>query len=180
MGSRGGEQVADLVLRAEVCHMLAREIGSIIGDDGIRKLETTNDVLLKEFHYLLSRDFRERHRLYPLSEVISGYQEETELDRAHGEAHYIEPLLHEEPGAPQSVKVFAQPVGGGSQPLILCTLPYVFLGVVEHLRLVVPMVNGFVGEISSPDMIFKVAIMHLLHYPLGLLGSGASQVWVRV
>jgi len=63
----GGESVGDHVLRAKVSQMLAREVGSITGDDGMRKLEATSDVLLKAFHYLLSRDFGERYRLYPLA-----------------------------------------------------------------------------------------------------------------
>jgi len=60
----GGEPVGDPILGAEVRHILACEVGSIVRDNGMRKPEATNNVLSKEFHYLLSRDFRERHRLY--------------------------------------------------------------------------------------------------------------------
>jgi len=52
--------------------------------------------------------------------------------------------------------------------------------VVEHLGPIVPLINGFVGEGSPPDMIFIVTIVNLLHYPPDLLGSEAYQVWVIV
>jgi len=104
----GGELVGDFVLGAEVRHMLACEVGSIVGDDGMRNIEATNNVLPKELHCLLSRDFGEQHRLYPLGEVV-GNQEEPELGQSSWErAHYIEPPLHEGSGALQSVKVFAR------------------------------------------------------------------------
>jgi len=75
--------------------MLAREIGSMVENEGTRKPEETNDVLPKEFHYLLSRDLGERHRLYLLGEVIGGYQEEPELGQSSWEkAHYIKSPLH--------------------------------------------------------------------------------------
>ena len=95
-----------------------------------------------------------------------------------GPLHRV-PLL-EGPGALQSVKVFTRLVRGESEPLTLWARHCVFLGVVEHLRSVTHLVNGFVGEGSSLGMIFIVSIMNLLHYLLGLLGSEASQVWVRV
>ena len=72
MGSRGGEPVGDIVLRAEVRHMLARKVGSIFGEDGMRKREATNNILSKKLHYLLSYDFGEWYRLYSLCEVVSG------------------------------------------------------------------------------------------------------------
>jgi len=62
--------VGDFVHGAKVRHMLAQEVGPIIGDDGMRKPEATNNVLPKD---LLSRDLGERHRLYPLGEVIDDY-----------------------------------------------------------------------------------------------------------
>ena len=80
---RGGEPVGDFVLETEVRHMLACEVGSIVGDDGMRNIEATNNVLPKELHCLLSRDFGEQHRLYPLGEVV-GNQEEPNWGRAHG------------------------------------------------------------------------------------------------
>ena len=127
-----------LVLGAKVHHMLAREVGSIVGDDGMRKPEASNDVLPKKFHYLLSCEFGERHRLYPLGEAVGSYQEEPELGQSSSKrAHYIEPPLHRGSGVPQSVKVFARPVGDGSEPLTLWALPHVFLGVIKHLGLVI-------------------------------------------
>jgi len=68
VGSRGRELVGDFVHGAKVRHMLAQEVGPIIGDDGIRKSEAT--CLPKD---LLSRDLGERHRLYPLGEVVDDY-----------------------------------------------------------------------------------------------------------
>ena len=64
--------------------MLAREIGSMVENEGTRKPEETNDVLPKEFHYLLSRDLGERHRLYLLGEVIGGYRRNLNWGRARG------------------------------------------------------------------------------------------------
>jgi len=64
-----GETVDDPILGAEVCHILAGEVGFMVEDDSMRKPKATNDVLSKELHYLLSRDLEERHHLYPLSEI---------------------------------------------------------------------------------------------------------------
>jgi len=75
----GGKPMGDFVLGAEVCPILAREIGSIVREDGTRKPEATNNVLPKELQYLLSRDFGEQHCLYPLGEVDGGNQEKLEL-----------------------------------------------------------------------------------------------------
>ena len=122
--------MGDLILAAEVRRMLACEVGFIVGDNGMRKPEVINNVLQHEFHYLLSFDFGEWHRLYPLGEVVGGYREESELGQSSWErAHYIEPLLHEGPGVLRSVKVFAQSIGGGNEPLTLWALSYLFLGV---------------------------------------------------
>jgi len=117
----GGETVDDLVLGAKVRHMFAREVGFVVGENDMGKPEVTKDVLPKERHYLLSRDLRERHRFYPLGEVVSGYQKEPELGKSSRErAHHIESPLHEGPRALQSVKVFARPAGeGSSEPLAL-------------------------------------------------------------
>jgi len=63
------------------------------------KPEAINDVLPKELHYLLSCDLGERHRLYPLGEVVGSYQEESELWESSLERpNYIEPPLHEGSG----------------------------------------------------------------------------------
>ena len=87
---RVGETVDDFVLGAEVGHMLTHEVGSIVGDDNMRKSEATNNVLLKKIHYMLSCDFGERHRLYPFGKVFGGYQEEPELCQSSRErTHYI-------------------------------------------------------------------------------------------
>jgi len=62
--------------------MLALKVGSIIGNDDIRKLEATNNILPKELYYLLPRDFGERHCLYPLGEVVGGNQKKPELGQS--------------------------------------------------------------------------------------------------
>ena len=76
--------MGDFILRAEVHHMLACEASSIVGDNGMRKPKATSKILPKQFHYLLSHDLGERHRLYPLDEVVGGYEEEPELGQSHG------------------------------------------------------------------------------------------------
>ena len=65
--------MGDFIFGAEVQHMLAREIGSIVEKDGM------NNVLLKELHYLLACDFREWYPLYSLGEVVGGNKEKLEL-----------------------------------------------------------------------------------------------------
>ena len=102
--------------------MPARKVGSVVGDDSMRKLEVKNDVLPKELHYLLSYDLEEWHRLYPLGEVVGGYQEEPELwQNLQERAHHIEPPLHKGSEAPKSVKDFTRPVGERSEPYIMGT-----------------------------------------------------------
>ena len=71
--------MSDLVPEVEVGHMFACKVGSILEDDGMRKPEATDDILLEEFHHLLSCDLREQHYLYPFCKVVGGYQEESEL-----------------------------------------------------------------------------------------------------
>ena len=70
----GGELVGDLVFGTKTCHLLAGEICPIVEDDGIRESKVTYDVLPEELDYLLFRDVGEWHRLYPLGEVVCGYQ----------------------------------------------------------------------------------------------------------
>jgi len=74
--------VSDLVPGTEVGYMLARKVCSIIGDDGTRKPEVTDDILPEEFHHLLSYDLGERHCFYPFGEVVGGYQKESELQKS--------------------------------------------------------------------------------------------------
>jgi len=78
------------------------------------------------------------------------------------------------------VKVFVWPIGDGSKLLTLWALSHMLLGVIEHLGAIVSLVNGFIGERLPSGMIATVTVMNLLPYPPGLLGSEASQVWVRV
>ena len=53
------------------------------------------------------------------------------------------------------------------------------LGVIKHFGPVIPLVDGFVGEGSSPSMVF-IVVVNLLHYAPDLLGSEAPQVQVGV
>ena len=55
-------------------HLLALEIGLIVGDDGTRKPEAAHDILSEELDNLLPCDVGERHRFHSLSEVVCGYQ----------------------------------------------------------------------------------------------------------
>ena len=48
MNSRGGESAGDLVLETEVHHFLAREVGPIVGDDGMRKPKVAHDIFVRE------------------------------------------------------------------------------------------------------------------------------------
>jgi len=40
--------VNDFILGAEARHLPAREVGPVVGDDGMRKLEATYDILPEE------------------------------------------------------------------------------------------------------------------------------------
>jgi len=53
---RGGETVGNLVFGREARYLPAREIGTVIGDDGMRKPEVTHNVLPEKFDNLLSCD----------------------------------------------------------------------------------------------------------------------------
>ena len=99
MDSRGGETVGDLVLGTEARYSPAREIGSVVGDEAMRKPEAAHDVLSEEFDNLLSCDIRERHCFHPLSEVVSGNQQKSELRLCMGKKTYcVKPPLHEGQG----------------------------------------------------------------------------------
>ena len=66
--------MGDLLLGTEACHLLAREVGPIVGDDGVRKPEVAHDILPEELDNLLPCDVGERHCFHPLSEVVCGHQ----------------------------------------------------------------------------------------------------------
>jgi len=54
-----GEPTGDLILRAEVVHLLAGKLCPIIGDNGLRESEATHDVLSKKLDTQLTSDFGE-------------------------------------------------------------------------------------------------------------------------
>ena len=56
MDSRGVEIMGDLVLETEARYLPTREIGPIVGDDGMRKPEVAHDVLPEEFDNFLPCD----------------------------------------------------------------------------------------------------------------------------
>ena len=68
----GGEPMGDLVFGTEARHLLARKVGLIVGDDGMRNPEVAHNILLEELDNLLTCDFREHHCFHPLSEVVCG------------------------------------------------------------------------------------------------------------
>ena len=64
--------MGDLIFGTERHHLPAREVGPVIGDDGMRKPEMTHCVLPREFDNLFFHDAGERHCFHPLSEVVCG------------------------------------------------------------------------------------------------------------
>jgi len=65
--------VGDLVLET-ARYLLARKIGPVVGNDGMRKPEATHEVLPEGFDNLLPFDVGKRHCFHPLSEVVCGDQ----------------------------------------------------------------------------------------------------------
>ena len=51
--------MGDLIFCTEACHLLAGEVRSVIGGDGMREPKVLYNVLLQELDYLLSRDVEE-------------------------------------------------------------------------------------------------------------------------
>ena len=51
-----GEPMGDLILRAEVGHLLAGKVCPIVGNNGVGTSEATHDVLLKKLDNLLTND----------------------------------------------------------------------------------------------------------------------------
>ena len=57
---------------------------------------------------------------------------------------------------------------------------YIILGVIEHLRSVVPLIDDLVGEKASSRVVPAVSILDFLHHFLSLLRIEASQIQVEV
>ena len=51
--------MGDLVVRTEACHLFAREVGHIIGDDGVRNPKAAYNIFSEELDNFLPRDFGE-------------------------------------------------------------------------------------------------------------------------
>ena len=66
-----------LYLSQKTHQLLAGEICSVAGDNGVGKLKAAYYVLPKELDNLLPNDFRKRHYLNPFGEVVGGFQEES-------------------------------------------------------------------------------------------------------
>jgi len=64
-----------LILRAEVCHLLAGKVCPVVRDNGVGESKATHDVLLKKLDNLLTSDFGKWHRFDPFGEVVSDYQQ---------------------------------------------------------------------------------------------------------
>ena len=56
--------MSDFVLGAEARHFPAREVGPVVGDDGLGKSKVTHDILPEEFDTLLPYDIGERQCFY--------------------------------------------------------------------------------------------------------------------
>ena len=74
----------DIVLETETHHLLTRKVGLIAGD-GVRKPEVAHNILQEELDNLLPCDIRERYCFHPLSEVVCGHQQESELRQRSGD-----------------------------------------------------------------------------------------------
>ena len=66
--------MGDVVFGAEVGHLFAGEISSVVGDDSVGDPEATYYILLKELDNLLFADLGELYCLDPIGKVVSCYQ----------------------------------------------------------------------------------------------------------
>ena len=60
--------MCDLVLGTKALHLLAREVGPIVEDNGVRKPKATRNIFPEELDNLLLCDIGEWHYFHPLSE----------------------------------------------------------------------------------------------------------------
>jgi len=87
--------MGDLILGAKAGYLLASEVRSVVGDDGVGEPKATHYVLPEELDNLLPSDFGERHCLDPF-EVVGGPPVGIALRLRSGEwSNYTQPLLHE-------------------------------------------------------------------------------------
>ena len=57
---------------------------------------------------------------------------------------------------------------------------HAILSVIEHLRLVVPLVDDLVSEGASSRVVSIVSIVDFMHYLSSILQTETSQVWIGV
>ena len=57
-------------------------------------------------------------------------------------------------------------------------IPYIIIGVVEHLGLIVPLVDNSMGERASSRVVPAVSTVDFLHHIPGLLRTETSQIRV--
>ena len=67
------EPMGDLILGVEAGHLLAGNVHSVVGDDGLGDPEAIHYVLPQKPDNLLPGDFGERHCLDSFGEVVGGY-----------------------------------------------------------------------------------------------------------
>ena len=65
--------MGDVVFGAEAGHLLAEEISSIVGDDGVGDPQATYYVFPVVLDNLLPANLEQRHYLNPNGEVAGGY-----------------------------------------------------------------------------------------------------------
>jgi len=65
--------MGDVVFGAEVGHLLAGKISSIVGDDCVRDSEATYYVLAEKLDNLLHSNFEEQYCLDPFGKVVGEY-----------------------------------------------------------------------------------------------------------
>jgi len=68
------KSLGDVVFGAEAGHLLAGEIGFVVGDDSVGDPEATYYVLLEELSNLLPADLGERHCLDLFGKGVGGCQ----------------------------------------------------------------------------------------------------------
>ena len=90
--------MSDLVFGAKAVYLLASKVHSFVGDDGVGEPKVTHYVLPEELDNMLPGDFGEPQCIDKFIEVVSGYQQKSQLRLRLGErSHYVQPPLHEGP-----------------------------------------------------------------------------------
>ena len=83
--------------------------------------------------------------------------------------YYVKPPLHEGLGTPQSGGQRRVCLKTKGQSLTLRAFFHVFLGVIEYPGPVVSLLDGFMSEGSTSNVVPTVTIMNVLHHASGFL-----------